>query len=355
MSTRSHRFASTEGKNPPGRLLGRLWLSAVLAVALVAMLGVAVGYAQGEGVAKGYVVNGSRDEEPVAGVTVTLHVLGPDATIKESRQVRADEGGNFAFDGLDTDASLIYVATVEFAGLTYQSPALHFKGGANVITLPVMVFETTESDDEIVVERAHVIVDAVSEQKRLAFSEMYFFSNRGDKTYVGEETPSGRRATLRIPLPAQAEQVEASSNTFVEEGAVRYAVPIVPGPMRQPLVVEYSIPIEGDEVSVSRRMPYSTTFLNLLVADVGIEVEAEGFEFKGKAGQGRYFNYERAEIPAGSEVAFTLKGLTRMRGPAVSATGKGEAAGFTAVLVIGVAGALLAAVFVFYLRRRSAL
>jgi len=330
------------------RVLKSLKISIPLTGAILTLLLLLVAHAQGTGTITGQVTNGSRNQEPVPGITVTLHIFDSQAVEKGSLSTTADETGKFTFENLDTSPDLIYVAVAELDGVAYRSQLASFLDGRTAITLPLEVYEATDSDDAIVVERAHFIIDFDPEHQALALTEMYFINNTGDKTFVGQEDASGKRLTLHIPLPEEARDVSAE-RIIIKEGEAIYTLPVLPGPIAEPIVLDYVLPVAGSKVQLSRKTNYPIKNYNFLVADVGLQVSAPGAEFRGKIGQGdkMYLNYAGANLEEGAELVLELSGLSRVRPPS------GGGFSLSTLIAVTLAVLLLIIMLVFYPRWRS--
>ncbi len=304
-------------------------------------------WAQGAGKIEGRVTNGSQNGAPVKGITVTLHIF-EDTKEKQTLETTTDGEGFFAFEGINTGENLRYVATVKFQGLIYNSSVSAFTAGQNVLSLPIEVYETTKSDEDIVVERAHFIIDI--KENSLLISEMFFFNNRGTRTFTGSELPSGELATLRFALPQGAENVSFPSGAILQGDELFYSFPVMPGPMSQPIIIEYSFPFSGSEVRLSHKVFYPVERYNILVVDAGIDVKSPRVEFRGRVGQGeaQYLNYEGNNLEKGSELVIELSGLRKVGRP----SGFGKSWWSIALVTL-----LLLALFVAYplLRRRARL
>jgi len=164
--------------------------------------------AQGQGVIEGQVVNGTANGGPVEGLMVTLHVF---AGMEEEtpQTTTTDAKGRFRFEGLSTEANHVYALLLNYQGADYGSDLLAFSEGETALSVPIQVYESTESDEAVSIEQAHIFVDF--REISLVVGEMYIFSNSSDRTCIGEEVAEGRRETLRLSLPTGAEELAFES------------------------------------------------------------------------------------------------------------------------------------------------
>src|SRR5712692_5840391 len=110
-----------------------------------------------------------------------------------------DGEGAFVFSRLDTDASLHYSVSVNFANIAYAGAPIAFTSGPEQVS-DVMVFGTTPSAEAISVDRLSVVVAGVDRRQGVVtVVESYRVKNGAPLTYVGE-TSQGQRKTLDLPL-----------------------------------------------------------------------------------------------------------------------------------------------------------
>lgn len=279
-----------------------------LALFLTALFITPFALAQDSGTIEGDVTNGSLENKPVPGITVTLHIFNSEGVEKASLTTMTDQEGHFAFKGVEINKSLLYVAVVNFDGIVYRSPALSFTEGKESLYLPVIVYEATESDENILVNKAHFIFNVDPTAKIVSVLEMYSVVNNGQKTLMGSD-----KASLRFPLPPQAQSFNSESLTIRGDEAV-YLLPVPPGPLPQPLTLEYSMPVQGDSFELQRFVPYPLKSYNVLVSDVGLSVEVPGTQKAGIIEQGErvFLNYVGEKLPKNGEIRIKISGFTRI-------------------------------------------
>lgn len=230
--------------------------------------------AQGSGVIEGQVFDGSSDGGPLEGLPVTLWAFA-DQEPESSFQTTTDEEGRFRFEGLDTEG-YAHQFEVEYAGVQYGSEIVAFPEGEDLISIPFTVYESTTSDEDLSLERAHVIVDF--EPGTIRVQEVQILRNAGNRTYVGPTGQEGE-ATVQFSLPqgASATQLlEGFMECCVVETDTGFATtrPIFPGSKQ--FVFTYELPYESTIYDLSREIASPTSSLDVLVADVGVEVTAPG-------------------------------------------------------------------------------
>ncbi|MCS7286247.1 MAG: carboxypeptidase-like regulatory domain-containing protein [Anaerolineae bacterium] len=306
---------------------------------LSGFLVVSLALAQGSGTVEGDVTNGSREGKPVPGITVTLHVFDSRGIGKASFTTVTDQEGRFSFKGLDTNKGLFYVTAVNFEGIVYRSPALSFTEGQQKLHLPVLVYEATERDTDVSIQKAHFIFNVDLDAGIVLVMEMYLVANNGLKTLA-----AGEEGSLRFPLPSGVQDFSSDTLRF-EAGKAIYTLPVYPGPMPQPIVLEYSLPVQGDFFEVRRPVLYPVESYNILVTDVGLSVEVVGARMAGRIRrEGKEFlNYSGEKLPKNGEISVKFAGFTK-------AKRIGDFGG-TAAIVFAVALALLG-LLLLYIRKR---
>lgn len=252
----------------------RHWLLPLLAI-LALLLPMTIGaWAQGSGVIEGQVFIGTSDGQPLEGVPVTLWISRGEED-ESSLQVTTDEEGRFRFQDLDTEG-YVYQFEVEYQEVSYGSEVMAFPEGEDILSIPFTVFEPTTSDADLWIERAHLILDL--EPGVILLQEVQIFLNGGNKTYIGSTGETGG-ATLYFPLPQGASEVQLMEGLMaccVVETERGFASnrPIFPGSKQ--FVFTYELGYQSATYTLSKDIVYPIGSLDVLVADVGVEITAPG-------------------------------------------------------------------------------
>ena len=254
-------------------------------------------WAQGSGVIEGQVFDGTSNGGPLEGLRVTLWAFAGSEP-ETSFETTTDEEGKFRFEGLETEG-YAYQFEVEYVGVQYGSEVVAFPEGENLISVPFTVYESTTSDEDLSVERAHLIVDF--EPGTIRVQEVQILLNRAVKTYVGPTGEEGG-ATVHFPLPQGASAVQLIEGLMeccvVEtETGVASTRPIFPGSKQ--FVFSYELRHESATDSLSLGIAYPTSSLDVLVADVGVQVTAPGL-----------VEGERLSLEGGDYLHLTAQNLT---------------------------------------------
>lgn len=252
----------------------RNWLVPLLAILPLLLLMTTGARAQGSGVIEGQVLNATSGGEPLERVPVTLWIFRGQGE-GSSREETTDGEGRFRFEDLDTEGHT-YQLEVEYQGVRYRNDAVAFAQGENALSVPLTVYDSTTSDTDLWVERAHLILDF--EPGAILLQEVQIFLNGGNKTYIGSTGEPGG-ATLYFPLPQGAsglqlmEELMACCVVETERGFA-YNRPILPG--TKEFFFTYKLKYRSATYALSKEISYPIGSLDVLVADVGLEITAPG-------------------------------------------------------------------------------
>jgi 5-hydroxyisourate hydrolase-like protein (transthyretin family) len=318
-------------------------LALLLIAVLLCLVTTPAVLAQGEGIIEGQVSNGTAGApaESVAGLEVTLYEVA-DGAAELVTTTTSDSDGWFRFEGLATEPDRRYRFQLEYEGIVYGALS-GFPVDETLLRVAATVYETTASGSNIRVDRQHVIVDFVDGDAQ--FQELYILNNTGDRIYVGEEG-----TTLRFSLPDGAADVTFTNAEtaahFVEiDGGLGFVRAVMPG--QKEVMYTYSLPYDGTDLTVSRRVIYPTSSVDLLVANTGVQVESPQMVYEGLSGGGEmaYLHFSAKELAVDAVVELRLSGSAREPGvPALARPSWSrvlQESGPTLALALGLLGALL--------------
>jgi hypothetical protein len=281
----------------------------VVAAFLLLLAGLSTGYAEGEGVISGKVVNKTEGGGSIAGLEVVLQTFAhqsPGETLKTT----TDQDGSFRFEKLVTASNYSYQAAVKYRDVTYSSDLIFFEKDETGKTSEISVFETTENTDSLLIERAHIIVGVDSETKTLPVMEILILRNQGSHVIRAGEPG---KATLLLPMPAGAQNAqlaqELAAAAMETPDGFAYTGPILPGVNE--LLYSYELPYTSGRYDLSRSFPYPTQQISVLIPDKGIQVESPQLVAQPPRNIGgqSYLHLQGGELPSGSPIAIRLDGL----------------------------------------------
>jgi hypothetical protein len=238
-----------------------------------------------------------------------------------SLTTKADSGGNFRFEGLDTSNQDFYRVEVTYNGVSFPGQFADFEPGASQLSLPIDVYETTSEDSAITIDRFHFII--MSDQPgNFAVLELYQFSNQGNRAYIGSLDKNGQRETVRVALPEGAQSLSLQGGTlgvdFLQtDGGLVATSPVVPGTDTFDMAFMYIVPYTGKTLSLNRPLYYTTTSVNALMLDAGEKLTSDALTLVGpRAVQDQtYLQYAGQDLKAGAVLPLELGDLDKMKSP----------------------------------------
>ena len=250
---------------------GFLGLVALVVFAFLAPAGAA----DGTGVIEGRVINDTAAGRAADGLEVFLRVIGAQGE-GDPLRTTTDGTGAFRFEGLGTEQVTSYFAYVTYQGVGYSHSMASFGPGQDRMTIDIPIYETTMDSEGISVERAHLILTPMGSD--LSVTELYVFSNPGDRTFVGNREISGRRWVSEFLLPKDARELAFDDGALggrfqaIDGGFVDHE-PLWPG--RTNVVFSYVVSCPSGECDLGRRVSHRVTSLNVLVPNQGILVQSK--------------------------------------------------------------------------------
>ena len=266
----------------------------------------------------GMVDNGSTGD-PVEGIEVMLRGFSQDfqPTVTMTGTVTAD--GRYSFDLGSVDPNWVYLVSARYNDLGFSSDAGQVARTAPNLELPITVYDTTNDPEAAVLDRLHVLLSFG--QDTLQVDEFYVFSNPTTEVFVGESGDTAE-GTVRMGLPEGAENIAfqrsfgsmessipATEVMQLADGSFADTFPLNPGSGGLNLIVSYDLPFE-DEMSVERPLFYETTNVSVIIPDRGVVLAGEAWVDQGvqEMPGGSFSSYSQTDIPAGTDLAFTLNG-----------------------------------------------
>ncbi len=272
-------------------------------------------YTPGNGVLNGQVVQGSAGGGSVEGIEVVLEgFVDFEPVVSFTTTVGAD--GGFSFVNLATDPNVVYFASSILEGISYSSPILMFGEGQTSLDTTVSVYEPTDDESGITIERAHWIVDP--QPGALIVGQIYAYSNNLDKAFTGRTVEGvDLPVTVAISLPPAAVEITFENGElggrFQQVGHTIYdTAPVVPGVGTRQIVVRYALPFDGTSTEFSGAVPYPAASFNLLIAELqGMTAEVTGLDSVGSQDiQGNVYQmWQSQNVTPDQTVTAQLSGL----------------------------------------------
>jgi mono/diheme cytochrome c family protein len=307
---------------------------------------------QRNGVLKGQVINATTNK-PQGNIEVTLRVFEGNTEV-EKKTAQADSAGNYTFEKLPTDHTILYAVEGRYKDVTYFSdePGL-FTPDSSETALNLNVYETTTSAEAINITQLHYLMSFTPNAVNVV--QIFVVGNHGNQTYVGSKDQ-----TFTFSLPENAQNVKFENDEtgarFIEtEGSYADTEPITPGEESLSIVAMYEVPYD-DTLTIKVPLPDDVTSANILMQDQGAQLSSEQLQFvETRQFQGNSFSiFNAADLKKGQELILKLTDLNKL-------TFTGETAAPGAVvptggidqnllrwIVIGLGGAVIVFVAVGY-------
>jgi len=182
--------------------------------------------------------------EPMPGVWVTLHRVGPDSA-GPLDSTRSDSRGRYLFNYTRTGSDdAVYFVSASFAGIAYFTSPLA-EGKVSGDEAEVIVYDTTSHPVPMSVRGHHIVVSAVDANGLRSIVEVYDLSNDSSVTRIAP-SDQPKDATWEAHLVAGAMNPRVSQGDFpaaavsFADGKVNVFAPFAPG-IKQ-LSFSYSLP-----------------------------------------------------------------------------------------------------------------
>ena len=195
---------------------------------------------------------GTRSMNPVSGVWVVLHRVGPDRA-GPLDSVKSDPRGRYAFNYVRTGSEdAIYFVSASYDGIAYFTPPLA-EGRISGDDGEVTVFDTTSHRVPTSLRGHHVVVSAVDANGLRSIVEVYDLSNDSSVTRIAA-TDTPKDATWQTHVPPDVTNFQVSqgdipaSAVSYTRGLVSVYAPIAPG-IKQ-LSFSYMLPAKAFPLSL---------------------------------------------------------------------------------------------------------
>jgi mono/diheme cytochrome c family protein len=271
--------------------------------------------APGLGTIHGTVDDRTPGELP-SDLTVTLrefdHGDDPSAGPREvaSTSTGLNPDGSFRFTDVNFTENRIYLAEIEWEGITYRSEFVVIEAGMTDSTLaPITVYPTTEDFSILRIDALQMYFDFANDGSVQVLA-VYTITNPADETVV--LTLDDQQAIPFIHMPAGAQGVgyEASPDSapFVPLGD-GFAMP--PSETPYGLIAFATLP-KTRQIEVDQAAVLPVAQVTLLVPE-GVTAEGKSLSNMGlqEIQGGRFIVYSSAGIDAGASLSFTLAGEPR--------------------------------------------
>jgi mono/diheme cytochrome c family protein len=262
-------------------------------------------------------LNGTLNGPAIANLPALLRTYDDNGEVL-SRTAQIDAAGVVTFAGLPRADNFFYQAELDYeGGRFYAAPMQMLISGTAVVSGVLPVFETTTDPKDISIAEKHFFVQDIGEGTA-TIVEFSVFNNSGDKAFIGEDGPGGKRYTLKLSVPKDAQNLRFDGlglgRRFFQEGGVIYDTDVVvPGRQAQQITMIYEVPYRGS-FDFNRQVFYPVTQWDVLVPEVtgpGTPLSVNGLTSRGlqQTPSGNLFLFAgEAAAKAGDALKFQLTG-----------------------------------------------
>ncbi len=226
-------------------------------------------------VVTGRVVHGGDKALP-PDLMVTLHGFDEfDEVVTLEGTVAED--GTFRFEDVPALPHRVFLATVEYQGLTYVSDVVTVVPPDQTdVDLTVQVYDTTTDTTNLRFQGLHIFVDFLGDRLRVA--ELYLLQNTGTETVIAAEEGAG---VVRYYLPAGATnlqfeqgQGELGDRFIPTDDGFEDTFAVPPGQFQ--VLFAYELPYPERQAEIRHKVSLPVDTFAVLVPAEGVTVEGEG-------------------------------------------------------------------------------
>jgi hypothetical protein len=221
-----------------------------------------------------------------------------------------ESDGRFEFVNVPADNSAIYLVTVDYKDVTYESNYVQFDGTLFQYNIPVTVYDSTSDLNSLTITQAHLQFD-FSTADQVQVMALYIISNPGTTSVI---VPSDGTTIPFIQIPEGAASVQyqlAQSSSPLMMAANGFA--ILPGTDKQyGIISTYNLPY-------TNRMDFSQSFIlpvssATIIVPEGVKVHSDQLKDGGtQASTGTtsatYHLYQSGSLATGSTLSMTISGM----------------------------------------------
>jgi hypothetical protein len=218
--------------------------------------------------------------------------------------------GTYAFSNVPADTSTLYLVTMEYMGVTYDSIPVQFDGTLLQISMPITVFDTTEDLNVLTVTQAHLQFD-FSTAGQIQVMALYVISNPGANSVI--VTSDGTTIPfIQIPEGAASAQFQlAQTSSPLMMAAKGFA--LLPGSDKQyGIIATFTLPY-NKRLVLSQPFSLPVSSATIIVPE-GVKVRSDQLTDAGtQASTGTtsatYHLYQSGSLATGSTLTLTISGM----------------------------------------------
>jgi hypothetical protein len=215
--------------------------------------------------------------------------------------------GKYEFTNIPADTTTVYLVTVDFSGVTYDSVPVQFDGTLFQFNMPITVYDTTGDLSVLTITQAHLQFD-FSTVGQVQVMVLYVIINPGGKTVI---VPSDGTSVPFIQIPESAASVKyqlAQSSSPLMNATDGFA--LLPGADKQyGIITTFTLPY-------TKRLVFTQPFIlpvssATIIVPEGVKVRSDQLTDGGTqtSTSTTYHLYQGSSLASGSTLTLTISGM----------------------------------------------
>jgi len=227
--------------------------------------------------------------------------------IEQTLNATIQADGSYEFKDIPAKSSTIFLVTVDYMGVTYNSGTTPYDGSSTPYAMPVTLYSTSNDLSLLTVPAVHAIFD-FSTPGQVKVTVIYVILNSGQTSIIAS---SDGTSIPFISIPAGAKNVnyqldQNSSPLLKATGGFAF----LPGPDKQyGIVTSFTLPYSKRLVYVQ---PFSVPITSAtIIVPEGVRVNSDQLkDAKTQVSSGvTYHLYQAASLASGSTLTMTISGM----------------------------------------------
>jgi hypothetical protein len=215
--------------------------------------------------------------------------------------------GKYEFTNVPADTTTVYLVTVDYSGITYDSIPVQFDGTLFQFDMPITVYDTTSDLNVLTITQTHLQFD-FSTAGQVQVMSLYVISNPGTNSVI-VSTDGSSMPFIQIPEDAANVQYQlAQSSSPLMSATNGFA--LLPGADKQyGIIATFTLPYTKSLVFTQPfNLPVSSA---TIIVPEGVRVKSDQLTDSGTQGSSgtTYHLYQSSSLASGSTLTFTVSGM----------------------------------------------
>jgi hypothetical protein len=221
--------------------------------------------------------NGSGGNAPL-NLPVTLYGFD-NTTLIFTETINTATNGYYTFSNIDMPIGRVFMAGVDYLGVTYGSDTLTPGATDNESYIPITIYEATTDTSFLSIDRLHIILD-FTYPNIAQITEMYIITNHANRAVIAAE--KGGPVTI-FNLPSDSYNLQMVDGILGDRykeipNGFTDTQPVKPGAGNHQVAFTYDMPY-SNELEFSHLVSYSVQQVEILLQEVGMGFEGDQFVF----------------------------------------------------------------------------